>query len=307
MTYSSGGLIQASDYNTFAAGATTNASTNLNYVLSTGNGAFGLGQTAVSGVSAGGLVTASQWATLINTLNNVRNHQSGAGTGTIGAPTAGSTVTYLSSVTASLSSAYTNTNSFAAQGSTTTGGNYAPNPTAGVNTGYGEATVAARTVSFASADAARYFFNAGGQLNYYVTSIANNDGSSRSAGIAGLGTPSVKLRNTTASVNGGSYLTGNGSNAYGYRSLPTSPVVITQLTESGTYSGDFIKIYLATNGINSGGNGDYGSAITFYYNLYSAGHGAWNTALNITVNHQVDIVYPETTYLTTTWGTPSVS
>jgi hypothetical protein len=55
MTYSSGGLIQATDYNGFVGGATTAGT--INYVWSTGNGQFGYGQTALSQVSATNTVT----------------------------------------------------------------------------------------------------------------------------------------------------------------------------------------------------------------------------------------------------------
>ena len=68
MTYSSGGLIQATDYNGFvgptASGGTAGA--NLNDIWSTGSGDKGWGQTAVGTVSAAGTVSATQWASLVN-------------------------------------------------------------------------------------------------------------------------------------------------------------------------------------------------------------------------------------------------
>ena len=87
MSYSQGGLIAATDYNNFLTG--TNQ---LNTVWGTGVGTAGYGQTALSTVSAGGTVTAAQWASLINTLNSALTHQSGSGSG-LSAPTAG-TVSY---------------------------------------------------------------------------------------------------------------------------------------------------------------------------------------------------------------------
>ena len=91
MTYSSGGTIQASDYNNFA--------TQVNNIWGTGYGNVGYGQsTTLSAVSSQGTITATQWATMINTLNSVSKHQSGgSGTG-ISAPTAGNQINYLSTL-----------------------------------------------------------------------------------------------------------------------------------------------------------------------------------------------------------------
>jgi len=64
MTYSSGSLIQAADYNTFAG----NTTAGLNRVWSTGSGDAGWGQTDIATVSTSGVVTATNWATLVNNL-----------------------------------------------------------------------------------------------------------------------------------------------------------------------------------------------------------------------------------------------
>ena len=81
MTISSGGLIQATDYNTFV-GTSPSATTNtINTVWAVGSGSAGYGQTALSQVSSAGTVTATQWASLINTLNSILTHQSGSGSG----------------------------------------------------------------------------------------------------------------------------------------------------------------------------------------------------------------------------------
>jgi hypothetical protein len=59
MTYSAGGLIQATDYNGFVS---TTAGANVNATWSTGATNSGWGQTAIGTVSAAGTVTATQWA-----------------------------------------------------------------------------------------------------------------------------------------------------------------------------------------------------------------------------------------------------
>ena len=68
MTYTSGGLIQATDYNGFVS---TTAGANINDIWSTGSSDKGYGQSAISTVSTAGTITATQWATLVNTLSSL--------------------------------------------------------------------------------------------------------------------------------------------------------------------------------------------------------------------------------------------
>ena len=64
MTYSVGSQILAADYNTFAG----NTTAGLNQVWSTGVTDAGWGQTDIATVSTSGVVTATNWATLVNNL-----------------------------------------------------------------------------------------------------------------------------------------------------------------------------------------------------------------------------------------------
>jgi hypothetical protein len=299
MSYASTGLIEATDYNNLAWGGTqgvyTSATKNVAYVMGVGSGAVGYGQdiSAINTVAAAGTVTATQWSGLLTTLNKGLGHQSGAGAQlSVPTITAGGTITYAATLATAVTTINTNAALNTALGALVTGGNYAPNPTAGVNVAYGESTVPGgqRIITFASGDAARYFFNAGGSLQYHA-SVVSNDGTARSNGI----------RDNIGTVN---YTMG----AAQYRALVAGNVVVVQNTEAGTYSGDFVKLYTGAPAVNTSGHGDNGGTIYFYYNLYSAGHGSWNTSMNITVNHRVDIQYPESTYLTSgSWGTPVVS
>jgi hypothetical protein len=63
MTYVTGGLIQAADYNGFVS---TTVGANIN---ATWNSAYG--QPALSNVVVGGTVTAAQWATLNTTISQL--------------------------------------------------------------------------------------------------------------------------------------------------------------------------------------------------------------------------------------------
>ena len=68
MTYTSGSLIQATDYNGFVS---TTAGANINATWSTGTTSAGYGQTALATVSAAGTITATQWASLVNTISSM--------------------------------------------------------------------------------------------------------------------------------------------------------------------------------------------------------------------------------------------
>lgn len=282
MSYTTGGLIEATHYNNFI-----NGSNQLNTVWSTGTGNAGYGQSAISAVSIGSIVTATQWASLINSLNNTLNHQSGSGSG-ISAVTAGARIDYLSTLATNINTAYTNRLLYASSGSTTTGSTFSPTATAGEGVTY-SAYVSERTVTFGSGDAARYFFNAGGRLQFVSISVSNNNGTARSADAATL---LDALDYTFA--------------ASDYYALTTSYVTIDSSSNSGTYTGDYGHLDVKSNGVQ-GSNADKGSVITFGSYLYHEHAGATNNSLDITYNHRIDIIYPETTYLTNSWGTPAVA
>ena len=173
MAYSQGGIIAATDYNGFVGTSPSSTANQINTIWAVGNGQYGYGQTALAQVSTSGTVTAAQWASAINSLNSIKTHQTGSGTG-IGAPTAGSLVSYLSTFSSSISTAYTNHLLFNSQGTTVTGSNFAGS-ISDTNSQGAYTQTFTRTITFSSGDAARYFFNAGGQLNFVVSSATNND------------------------------------------------------------------------------------------------------------------------------------
>lgn len=299
MAYSQGGIIAAADYNNFI-----NGTNQLNTVWSTGSGAIGYGQTAISAVSAAGTVTATQWATLINALNNTRLHQTGSNSG-ISAVSAGQTINYISTLATQINNAYSGAASYASQGATVTGTNF----TTGISSTTGINSYVDRTVTFSSANAARYFFNAGGQLNLVLsTSGSNGSGSSSSFAriITGLG--GVGIRNTVNTGRTGSGITLNTNNtAFGYRNIVyasnTNIIQVTDTTAAYTASVGYIGLYTNSNDTTNGSNGNQ---VNFRIS-YVVPDKTWDDTLSITLNSRVDIVYPETTYLTNVWGTPTIA
>jgi len=157
MTYSSGGLIEASDYNNFAG--------QVNNFWSTGSGDQGWGQTSISAVSLGGVVTDTNWATLVNNISTA-----GAQTSTTitsrSAPTTGTLISILASLQTDLTNISTNRGNAASSGAEVGYASGTTSKTAATSNGTqgSWSIVFTHTVTFPSANQARYFWNAGGRV-----------------------------------------------------------------------------------------------------------------------------------------------
>jgi hypothetical protein len=160
MTYSAGGLIEATDYNTFAG----NTTAGLNRVWSTGAGDAGWGQTSIATVAASGVVTATNWATLVNNLSNAAAQSTTTVTSRT-APVTGNIIAILANVQTDITSVTTNRGNATSSG--TEYGTFTGTTSKTTATGAGQAAwtiTFTHTVTFPTADQARYFFNAGGQI-----------------------------------------------------------------------------------------------------------------------------------------------
>jgi hypothetical protein len=313
MTYAQYGTIQASDFNTLAGGNPTTTSGTINAVWATGGTNAGYGQTAVANVSVGtSVAAASQWASLVSNTANAASHQ-GTSITSVAVPVSGGTVTYLSAIPTNLTTIYTSRLNAATQGSTTS------NAAAYGSTWTTQITFT-HTVTFASGDAARYFFNAGGQLkitcshanntagiNLLLNNLASNVGTvALSSPITGAVTIAGTSYNGVTRVGGGGNSPTISTNS-GYYALSTSNTTLfTQTASTGPagYLATYIRVIAKTNG-TQGSNGDVGNVITLYTlwdevpDGLTAGTGSTTT---------VTIVPPENTYLpSASWGTPTVT
>ena len=312
MAYSQGGLIEATDYNNFL-----NGSNQLNTVWSTGTGNAGYGQTALSTVSQSGTVTATQWATLINTLNSALTHQAGSGSG-ISATTAGTTINYLSTLGTNINTAYTNRLNYASSGSTSTGQASTASTFASAATNSATASFTYGTrCAFASADAARYFFNAGGRLKFNVSAAQSSSTTARTTAIINLVGYFGSVTAFGATTNGGRSGTGgtvttNATNkGYWTTTYNTNTTLQAITNATASYTSDTASIYVNCNGAQ-GSNGGNGLNIDFYLTLNStqganAGSLSFDDSYGVSVTRSIDITYPESTNLTNTWGTPTFS
>ena len=317
MTYSSGGLIQAADYNGFVD---TNVGANINATWGTGVTSAGYGQTAIPTVSAAGTVTATQWATLVNNIASMGSHQGTAITART-APVVGNIIDILSAVNTDITNCYNNRGNAAASGSQFTGYT-GTNSKTGATSGATWSITFTNSVTFASADAARYFFNAGGTIKIDVSKTATgatgdpewNDlantlcgdifitGGAYSQTIAGVvytgttksggtGTP-----NTLATTTGFFDLTPGGA----------AVIVYKQFADTAPYTNNFIQHSLSLNA---------GSTVLTITTLWSASDGdpisggtAASGATPGTAPCTIVTYFPpSSTYLTNTWGTPTVA
>ena len=326
MTYSSGGLIQATDFNGFVS----TGSPNINNVWGTGSTDSGWGQTALSTVSVGGTVTATNWASLVNTLASMGTQTSTTITSR-SAPTAGQTISVLAAVATDITNCNTNRANAAAVGSTSTTwtGGAAKTTATGTGTNAWTATFTS-TVTFPSADQARYFFNAGGRI--YLTMNKSSTGTDNDPDwntfVGKVGTLSFTGIAGSKSLAGTSYTGttrtgGTGgtqttlSTATGWYALTAGAAATTifQLNDDvSPYTGDTIIVTAAKNAgattltfsttWNSSARAGAGQSTNISGGTDTASpFSAYGTAPVVLCR----FVPPSTTYLTNSWGTPTVA
>ena len=310
MVYSVGGLIQRDDYNTFATGSVDGSGTaqtlagvaNINSVWGSGYGDSGYGQaTTLSTVAAGDVVTATQWSTLLARLNSILTHQAGSGSG-LTSPTAGVLITHLTTLSTQLTTARTNRLNFNSTRGTPSTTNYDATWNAPTPTSFQQV----RTVTFASADAARYFFNAGGRIGISLSVPAGGGGNAKETAwgnLLGTGIGTLNFDATTSARTGTGYtLTTNGS-AIGFWDLLTTDQTLIRLTETtAAYTANYVEILAKISGA-AGTLGGLGTTITFTINYSDGATDVVADDINMTMRAAVTITPPETTNLTSSWGT----
>jgi hypothetical protein len=310
MSYAQNSLVEAIDFNTFVGTSTSTTSGVLNTVWSASSGDKGYGQPVVPNVAVGNTVTASDWANLINTTANAASHQ-GTSITAMTAPSTGNLIAYTSPISTNLTSIYNSRLNAIAQGSTTSN-------VATYSSTWSSAVTFTHTVTFANGDAARYFFNAGGQLavtcahpgstgiDLLLNNLASNVGTVvMSSPISGTVTIAATSYNGITKIGGG----GNSptiSQNIGYYALSTANAsVFTQTASTGpsSYLGTSISVVVKSNG-TQGSNNDKGSVITIYTIWDEVPNGLTAaTGTNTTVTARP----PATTYISNTWGAITIT
>jgi len=294
MTYATGNRIDATDYNTLA--------TTFKNQWGTGTGNHGLGQSvsAVNNVATGATVTATQWTGLISGINSCLAHQ-GQAQITPSTVTVGNPITYYSAITtagATVNNA-TGTTGLALIDGAVNAATYS----ASWGTTGNRGLVFTHNIAFASGDAARYFFNAGGVLKLsFAKSAAGSVRNAEWAALAAaLGT--IQIGASDYVKIGGSGVVANLQHD-GYFGLTTTQVQkVLQYDGVGLYSSDYIACNLSAYGTPS--NGGYpGITINSYWvNVWP---NAFQPDVTGTTTTNLVVSSPSTTYLANTWGTPTV-
>ena len=316
MTYSSGSLILASDYNTFA--------TNTNAFWAAGSGSLGWGQTSLSSVSTSGVVTATNWAGLVNNLATASNH-TGVSITSRTAPVTGNTISILTNLATDITNITNAASGAVGIGSQQANWSGTTSKTTATGSGSTPWTITfTHTISWASAAAQRYFFNAGGLIKWQTSKTADstdadtewNDLASTLCGAIFLsGSGSAKTiagisYNGTTKVGGtGSPTTlATGTGAYNLTGSPTT--LYKQYADTSPYTGQYINLNATNDGINitftttwvdDGGSGAGSS------DNISGGTATSGATFGTAPATLVTVYPPSTTYLANSWGSISVA
>lgn len=272
MAYSSGGLIEATDYNGFAA--------SVNAVWGSGSSDRGYGQsTTLSTVAATNTVTATQWATLIARIDSMRQHQSGTASG-LTQPSTGDTIAFVTNTTTQIGVIDTN------RLSNNVGVTQLATANASGSTGWTSNAVRECKFTFSSANAMRYFFNAGGTItcNTISSSFSGN----------------TKSTNWDTIANG---VSSTVTNSIFWNNLSTSNYTLTSGTGSGADYGSNV-LYLQARL-----NAAPGSSTEIIIRAYFVDGAADGFDDTVSGTARVDAAAngATTTYLTNTWGTPTAT
>jgi hypothetical protein len=325
MTYSVGGLIQATDYNGFAS---TTAGGNVNVIWGAGTGDAGYGQsTTLATVSAGGTVTATQWSGLVNRISSIASHQGTTITART-APVAGNVIAVLSAVQTDLNNCYTNRGNAAESGTQFTGWTGTSSKTTGTGSGSTPWTITfTHTVTWASAAAARYFFNAGGRIKWETSKTADateadtewNDLANTLVGdifiTGGTGTQTIAGTAYTGTTKiGGTGSPDTLTTTVGWYDLTTVDTLIyRQYADTAPYTGQFIAINAKTAGtgtqlVLTTTWTDPGGSVAGSTDAISGGTATTGISFGTAPATVVTYFPPSTSFLTeASWGTPTVA
>jgi hypothetical protein len=321
MSYTAGGLIEATDYNGFVS---TNASANVNDIWSTGSANKGYGQTALTTVSVGGVVTATQWANLVNTLSSMGSHQGTTITSRV-APVVGNTIEILAALNTDLTNLTTSRGNAVASGTQFTAWTGTSSKTTATGSGSDPWSITfTHTVTWASADAARYFFNAGGRIKWETSKTSTgtvadpewNDLANTLVGdiyITGGAQTIAAVSYTGTTKTGGTGSPATLLTTTGWYNLTTSDTLIyKQFADTAPYTGQFIQIQAKTAGsgtqlILTTTWTDPGGSPIGSTDQITGGTATSGISFGTAPATVVTYFPPSTTYLTASWGAPTVT
>lgn len=258
MGYSAGDIILDNEYNDFANDATNN----INGIWGNGNGTKGYGQTnTISSVSAGNAITAAQWNTLQDRLKSIADHQGTSITNSAGSLSGGDTVAILADLGADITTV-TNARYTVAGANVTASSN--PNSINRTFSGdWTTNTIHECKFTFASSDAARYFFNAGGSITHVwnLSSFTASDKTSEWEDLFETKAATFTFAGATDSMSGSGSANTNANDGFWNSNLTNggSYVVIQKMfADSSPYTTNYVQWEVKVSGTagSLGGKGE---------------------------------------------------
>jgi hypothetical protein len=326
MSYSVGGLIEAADYNGFIL----NNANNVNAIWAVGSGNQGYGQTALGQVSATAPVTATNWASLVNTISAIASHQGTTITSRT-APTAGNLIEILANLNTDITNTTTNRGNAAASGAEIVTWTGTTSKTTATGSGKNPWTITfTHTITFPSANQARYFWNAGGIVRLRVSKTSTGQlADAEWNDLAGTLMNEIRLVGRVAGANqviGGVTYTGVNKtvgsgipniflSTTGWYDLTTSDLnIYRQFADTYPYTGQYINVaartagtgtqlILTTTWVDPGSGGDFAPDNISGGTATNSPFTSFGTAPATVVT----LFPPSTTHLTNSWGTPTIA
>jgi len=305
MAYTTGDTILDNHYNDFA--------TSVNTIWGTGSSVRGYGQsTTISSVSAGTTITATQWATLLNRIRSISDHQGNDASITVDTvtnPAAGNTISVISTLAADIGTV----DASAAVATNAAGFGTAITDTAALATSLTGTITQTNTLTFSSANAMRYGWNAGGKIevSWSLSGGTSDDKYNNWVALAtACGTYQI-FANTSGKTGGSGTANINLTNE-GFYDMGTGVVTsFRQYEDTAPYTASRIDL-------NTNLNAAPGSATVMTLTSLWVDGAADDVSYNKNIYNVLDQVDgtktttfswypPATTYLTATWGTPSWS
>ena len=250
MAYAVGDTISNSDYNGLLNNTAANtpnagvAARGINYIAGTGAGEYGLGQTELTTVGSSDTITAAQWNSLFTFMNNIENHTNITALTSTTAVSAGDTIalkaaleTDLNALAAAVAGGSTGatalTTSSALQTVTT------------ASEGWDSTATQEVSVTFNSANAMRWFFNAGGKVRITVGTTQGSTNPKDTAFIdlgTAIGNLDIGSQATTRSGTGETLTTDGLS--LGFHDLTSSYQTLLKLTsDNSNYTSNTVEIF----------------------------------------------------------------
>lgn len=305
MAYTTGDTILDNHYNDFA--------TSVNTIWGTGSSVRGYGQSStISSVSAGTTITATQWATLLNRIRSISDHQgndSSITVDTVTNPAAGNTISVISTLAADIGTV----DASAAVATNAAGYGTAITDTAALATSLTGTITQTNTLTFSSANAMRYGWNAGGKIevSWSLSGGTSDDKYNNWVALAtACGT--YRIFANSSGKSGGSGTANINLTNEGFYDMGTGVVTsFRQYEDTAPYTASRIDL-------NTNLNAAPGSATVMTLTSLWVDGAADDVSYNKNIYNVLDQVDgtktttfswypPATTYLTNTWGTPSWS